>query len=295
MGDLSRRGLLAAALASTATPVLAARSPWPMALQLWSVDAQLATDFEPTLRRLARIGYVSVETASLHGRTPQAFRKALEAAGLRCDSAHVSMPDLEADPDKAVAMAAALGAKYLVCSSPAPSRPLEAGVDWNTALGRAMTLDGWKRNADLLNHFGAQAARAGVRLGYHNHLAEAGLYDGVRAFDLLLERTDAGLVCMELDVAWAAAGGLDPATLLRAHPKRIELLHLKDLKSTKTTSQTGGVIITTEVGRGTIDWPAVIAAGEAAGVRAAFVEQEAPYVRPIFESLQISADFLSGR
>jgi sugar phosphate isomerase/epimerase len=287
---LSRRSLLAAGLAVTATPALA-RSPWPLGVQLWTVHAELAADFQSTLRAIAEIGYRRVETASLHGRTPPAFHMALKAAGLVCDSAHVSMSDLRDDPGAAIGMARDLGAKHLVCSSPAPVRPLQKGIDWNTALARAMTLDDWKHNADLLNRFGAQAARAGLRLGYHNHLAEAGLYEGVRAYDLLLERTQPDLVCMELDVAWAAAGGLDPVTLLKKHGARIELLHLKDLA---VKQDSGRPITTVELGRGTIDWSAVILAAKAAGVRAAFVEQEAPFVRPVLESLRISHDFLSG-
>ncbi|MET0339242.1 MAG: sugar phosphate isomerase/epimerase [Caulobacter sp.] len=287
----SRRALLATGLAAVATPALAARSPWPLGVQLWSVHAELAADFEPTLRKLAQIGYARVETAGLHGRTAQAFRKALDDAGLTCDSAHVSMPDLRDDPDAAIAVARDLGAKYLVCGSPAPLRPLQKGLDWNIALARAMSLDDWKHNAELLNRFGAMAAKAGLRMGYHNHLAEAGLYEGFRAYDVLLERTQPDLVCMELDVAWAAAGGLDPAALIKAHGARIELLHLKDLTA---KPDPGRVITTTEVGRGAIDWTAVIAAASAAGVRAAFVEQEPPYARPVLESLRISRDFLIG-
>ncbi|MDG2520770.1 sugar phosphate isomerase/epimerase [Caulobacter segnis] len=288
---LSRRSLLAAGMAAVATPALATRSPWPLGVQLWTAHAQLAADFEATLRSIAEIGYRRVEAAGLHGRTPDTFRKALEAAGLSCDSAHVSMPDLRDDPDRAICVARDLGARYLVCSSPAPVRPLQKGIDWNTALARAMTLDDWKHNADLLNRFGARAAKAGLRLGYHNHLAEAGLYEGVRAYDLLLERTQPDLVCMQLDVAWAAAGGLDPVTLLQKHGARIALLHLKDLA---VKQDPGRSLTTVELGRGTIDWSAVIPAAKAAGVRAAFVEQEAPFARPVLESLRISRDFLSG-
>ena len=47
------------------------------------------------------------------------------------------------------------------------------------------------------------------------------------------------------------------------------------------------------VGQGdVIDWPAVFAAARRAGVQHAFVEQEAPYVQPIMQSLAQCRDYL---
>ena len=99
--SMSRRGLLTAGLAAAAAPGLAHAKggyPWPLGVQLWSVNAEIQQDFDGTLRKLAALGYQRVESAGLHGHTPEAFRKGVEAAGLRCDSAHVSMPALQADP-----------------------------------------------------------------------------------------------------------------------------------------------------------------------------------------------------
>lgn len=294
---MSRRGLLAAGLATAAGPGLAKAPskdgfPWPLGVQLWSVNAELERDFNGTLRQLAALGFVSVESAGLLGRSPEAFRQGLEAVGLRCDSAHAPMDQLRAKSAETIGAARDSGARWLVCSSPSPSRPLASGLDWIQAMGRAMTLDDWKRNADDLNGLGEQAAKAGLGFGYHNHPMEFGIYDGVRAYDLLLARTNPKKVSMELDLAWCVAGGLDPVALMTAHPERFKLLHLKDLKVKPAPGAMATDFSTTEVGRGVIDWKAVIAAAKAVGVRGAFVEQEAPYTRPVFESLALCRDYL---
>jgi sugar phosphate isomerase/epimerase len=286
---------MAGALAMSALPELARAKgalAWPLGVQLWSVNAELAKDFDATLHRLGEMGFVQVESAGLHGRTPEAFRKALETAGLKCESAHAPMEVLHARTADVIGMARDTGASWLVCASPAPSRALEPGLDWVAAMGKAMTLDGWKRNADQLNVVAEQAAKAGLGVAYHNHPMEFGIYDGVRAYDVLLERTDPKRVSMELDVAWATAGGLDPVALMKAHPDRFRLLHLKDVKVKPAPGTIGTDLSTTEVGRGVIDWKSVLATARAVGVRAAFVEQEAPYTRPVFDSLAICRDYL---
>jgi sugar phosphate isomerase/epimerase len=294
---MTRRAALAAVLGggaavATGNAVAAGRLfDWPLGVQLWTVKEELARDFDGSLRTLGKLGYQRVESAGWHGRTPEAFRRSVDAAGLRCDAAHVSMGELHADPAGHIARVRDVGCDYLVCSSPLPSRPLEGG-NWATALARAMTLDAWKRNAVLMNEIAAKAKSAGLRFGYHNHSAEFGLYDGVAGYDVLLRETDPALVVMELDVCWATAGGRDPAALLRAHPTRFALLHLKDLKVRPKPGEPVTDETTTEVGQGVVDWKAVLTAAKAVGVRGGYVEQEAPFVRPVFESLAMSRDYL---
>ena len=287
---------LGAGLAAGAWPLTASAQggyPWPLGVQLWSVNAELDQDFDATLRRLSALGYREVETAGLHGRTPEAFRAAAESAGLHLVSAHYAMGDLLSDPERRIAEVKGMGAAWLVCSSPKPDRPLAAGVDWIPAIHQAMTLPAWEKNAAALQRLGAMAKAAGLRFAYHNHPIEFDRYDGRRGYDVLLAGTDPALVKLELDVAWAAAGGADPVALLRAHPGRFRLLHIKGLKTRPPLGRFGSDFTTGVVGRDdVIDWPAVIHAARRAGVSHAFVEQEPPHVRPIMETLAACRDSL---
>ena len=265
---------------------------FPVGVQLWSVEAELKKDVPSALAAIRHIGYRQVEVASLHGLSPEAFRKALDEAGLVCRTAHVSMIDLTKDMADAIAQVRDLGADDLVCSAPQPDRPLTAGLAWMPAMGQAMTLDAWKRNAEQLNTVAVQAKAAGLRTSYHNHVFEFARYDGVVGWELLIDRTDPSLVTFELDCAWAAAGGRDPAALIRQHRERIRLLHLKDLVRQPTMGTTHYDDTTCAVGSGVIDWRAVLDAAATAPIVAAYVEQEPP-AEQIYRDLATSRTYLA--
>ena len=81
----------------------------------------------------------------------------------------------------------------------------------------------------------------------------------------------------EIDVFWAAIGGLDPVATIKKLGDRVAQLHLKDLrKGTPTIYDESKVPQEAfkEVGSGAIDWPAVLAAAKAVGVTQCHVEQD---------------------
>ncbi|MBR0553717.1 sugar phosphate isomerase/epimerase family protein [Stakelama marina] len=296
---ISRRTLIeafAAGASLAAAPALAADNdsyPWPLGVQLWSVKPEMDADFDGTLRALGRLGFREVETAGLHGRSANAFRESLDRAGLRAVSAHVAMGDLRADPAGRIADAKALGAKWLVVSSPQPDRPLPQGRDWIDAMHEAMTPTAWAENAADLTRFGAAAKRAGLMLAYHNHPFDLARYDGKRGLDMLIAATDPELVKLELDIAWAVAGGADPVDMLNRHGDRIRLIHVKGLHSRPEAGSYGSDFSTGVVGSDdVIDWPRVLRAAKRAGVMHGFVEQEPPHVQPILQSLAACRDYL---
>src|SRR5205823_11217070 len=110
---------------------------------------------------------------------------------------------------------------------------------------------------------------------YHNHAFEFAPLDGHgrTLFDALLT-TDPALVDLELDIFWAEYAGRDALVLLREHADRIRLLHLKDIARDQDPPDV-------PVGRGAVDWPAILSAGEAAGVRWYVVEQDSPRDPPL--------------
>jgi sugar phosphate isomerase/epimerase len=71
---------------------------------------------------------------------------------------------------------------------------------------------------------------------------------------------------------------------------RVDMLHVKDF--VHDPSQTLG-FRSVDVGQGLIDWRPVLTAARKQGVKYLYVEQEAPYVRPVFESLATARNFLT--
>ena len=104
MYSTSRRSFLkvaGAVAASAAAPQLRARRPKvPIGLQLYSVRDQLPKDFAGTLAQVHGAGYSVVEAAGYFDRTAPDFRRAMEAAGLRCVSTHHPLSLLETQLDQ---------------------------------------------------------------------------------------------------------------------------------------------------------------------------------------------------
>jgi sugar phosphate isomerase/epimerase len=260
----------------------------PLAIQLYSVREQMAEDMDMTLAAVAEAGFLEVEAAALPKRTAKEIRVSLDKAGLRCVSAHHGFADLAGHFDELIAYDAELGAKYVICSSPAHRTPATA----STGGAQPFTLDDWHYNADKFNEFGDKAAKAGFKFGYHNHIHEFDVADGVLPYEELLKRTDPKKVTFELDCGWARVAGHDPVQLMQNHPKRFSMLHVKDFHLKDVAPGPNHEPKVTELGRGDIDYKPVIAqAKKNQNIRHAFVEQEAFDV-PWKESLKIDAEYM---
>lgn len=300
--DINRRRMLlggAAVVAGGATGVFAwpnsqrsshRAARWPCGVQLFSVAAELAVDLPGTLSALRSRGYETVETAGLLGLTAKQLRARIEDAGLTCRSMHANMADLAAHLDQTMQVALDLGATWLVCASPTPPQPLDPKQDWVAAMIAAMTPDAWKTNAAHLAEVAPVVTRSGLKLAYHNHPMEfIDLGDGTCGYDLLMAATSARELRVELDLGWVFVGGRDPAATIRKYADRVDLLHVKDMIR-DPASATG--FRSVEVGQGLIDWRAVFKAAHEVNLQGYFVEQEAPFKRPILESLAMSREYL---
>ena len=287
----TRRNFLAsAALLSAgllvAPGLLAAPKKRYIGLQLYTVRAVMEKDPAGTLAQLAKIGYTSVEGATytgsqkFYGMTPQAFAALLKQNGLIMPSSHYRLGEEQMNGapaqgtmlhgwDRAVDDAAAAGVKYMVCAY--LSEP-ERG-----------NLDHYKYVADQLNKAGERCQKAGLQLCYHNHDFEFAAQDGKLPYDLLLA-TDKKLVKMELDLYWVTKAGHDPLTLLKQHPGRFPLWHVKDMDRTPQRAFT-------EVGNGSIDFKRIFAHASEAGLQYFFVEQDATPGSP-FDSVTQSIAYI---
>lgn len=230
-----------------------AMAPTPIGIQLYTVRALMARDVRGTLDALRQIGYEEVELAGLHGLAPSEWRSMLDELSLRAPASHVGLPDLRSRMARIFDETQTIGAQWIVCP-------------WIDAANR--TPDGYRRLAREFNRIGRAAKDVGLSFAYHNHQFEfADLGEGQTGYDILLSRCDPALVSMELDLYWIAAGGRDPISYLKAHPGRFPMVHVKD------RSADGQMV---NVGRGTIDFSAVIARAAKAGIRHWFVEHDEP-------------------
>jgi sugar phosphate isomerase/epimerase len=301
MKALSRRKFLAAGSMAVAAGVLnpkfslAASRSLPIGLQLYSVRQMLPNDFAGTLKQLAAIGYRQVEAAGFFSHSASDVKQMMADAGITCVSAHYSLADLLKAADATIEYAKTLGLEYVICSAPSSPDPERLakypGGSWQGVL-HALTVDDWKWNADQFNQMGRRMKASGLKFGYHNHTGDFRNLDGTNGFQVLLRDTDPALVTFELDCGWAIASGQDPVTLLRQNPTRYSLLHVKDLKPAPANTAPDKRI-STELGRGTVDYRPIFAAAKSARIRHAFIEQE-DFDIPVLEALKIDFDAMQA-
>ena len=235
-------------------------------VQLYTLRDQLDNDLPGTFSRLQQIGYKVVETAGLHGLTPDQYRKRLDEAGLNAVSCHVGLPDVEGNLDETAAMAKALGATWLV-------------VPW---IGEETYGAGWAQVGERMGKVAENVLKKGLKFGYHNHAFEFDLEDGIPGFARFWDAAPV-LVEAELDLYWAHYAGHEPSQWLRNLSGRVSLAHFKDGKDGKFTP----------VGEGEIDWKVIKQAAELAGVEYAIVElDECP--RDPIDCVESSFNYLKG-
>lgn len=235
-------------------------------LQLFTLRRAFHDDPVATLERIRELGYEAVEFAAPLELDFPALGRRMREIGLDCPSAHAGLGDMAARPDAVLRMAEALGCRYLVLPYVEPARR-----DWDAVI-------------EALTSFADVAQRAGLKVAYHHHDFEFSGSEGVRPFDRLVAETDPARVSFELDVYWLRQGGEDPEAMIRRLAGRVRLLHLKDRAADGSMA---------DVGAGTLDFPALIAAADSAGVEHYFVEHDMP-PPPGWSSVEASLSYLRG-
>lgn len=277
--DYLRLSALAAAAAGC-TLRLPAMSPanHPQMLygvQIATVRREATQDLAQLLRTLHQIGFTQVELQSVVYSHPAAtLRQMIEDAGLHTPAGHFALSDIEAKLD----YARELGLQYMVAMLPRP---------------RLASLDQFRAIAAQLNQIGANVRSHGMEFALLFHNSELMPQDNRSGFNELMIHTNPTLVSLEVDVYWIAQAGLDPTAFLRKHKDRVKLLHLKDRLAGFPSSYTtdAGSDHSTELGKGTIPWPALLRQAQHQSIRYAFLDYD-KVVIPILESLNQSFAYL---
>jgi len=267
-----------------------------LGVQLMMVRDQIAAEgMYPVLERIAGLGYRSVEVSQVP--TDEANIAALERAraelGLEVAALSVSLKKgptaagdaLDTDFDKIVADCRRLDCRFTRIGM----MPIEAMVSKAAVIAFAEDAE---RAAQRL-------ASEGITLCYHNHHVDFAKHDGETLFDIV--RRVSPTLHFEIDVHWVQRGGRNPVDVLREFAGQVELVHLKDYRVATLPESAfkllkagdreafslafGNLVQFAEVGRGTIDFAAVIDQALASGAQYLLVEQDELYGREAFDCL----------
>jgi sugar phosphate isomerase/epimerase len=248
-------------------------------VQLFMVRRQAVKDLAGILKAIRQVGFAQVELYPIAYDHPAAeLRQIVTDAGLGLASGHFDYAGFESK----IEYGRALGLKYMVC----PMLPKE---QWNS-------VGGFTKAADDFNRWGAAVHGAGMEFLFHNHCYEfKPLEGGVTGWQTLMSHTDAKLVKMEFDLYWLTQAGQDPAAMLAKYADRARVIHLKDRTAGARVGYEMGPSAEhfTELGKGTINWPELIAEAKRQGIRYAFLDQDET-AGPVVESMSESFAYLRG-
>ena len=245
--------------------------------QLFTVRefAQTSKDFAETIKKVADIGYTSVQISGVNADiSAQEIAEVCKANNLEIVITHSPIGRIKDDTQALIADHKLMGAKYVGLGAV----PGDYG----------RTQEGFDNFIKDMAPAAKAIKDAGLLFMYHNHEFEFMKFGEKTAFEYLADNMpDAGFT---LDAYWVQVGGGDPAQWIRKFSGRVDVIHLKDLIIVNSNERRMA-----EVMEGNINWESVMEAAKDAGVKYAMVEQDACYDRNPFESLKISFQNLQKR
>ncbi len=259
-------------------------SKFKMGLQLFTIRDAMEKDPLGTLKVVASLGYEDTETygfdtnkGTYYGYEAEDFKKILDDLNLTATSGHYNFSDyFEASEDNlkrfvdlCIMGAKALNKKY---------------ITWPWLAPKYRNIEQFKRLADKLNIIGEQVTNAGLGFAYHNHDFEFIEEQGETGYQIILDRTDAALVKLQLDLYWVMhSSKLSPAELISLQPGRYVMWHIKDMdKRTRDY---------TELGNGSIDYTQILPQAEKAGLEFYYLEQGGNFATNSMQSITDSATY----
>ena len=233
-------------------------------LQLYSLREQFKKDVPGTLDQVRAFGITNVELAGMYEVTPGKFKEQLDARQLKAISGHFSYEQCRDHIEDVARDAKLLGLEYAGCAW----IPHKDRFDEKTC----------RDAAAVFNRAGVALAKHGIKFFYHTHGYEFLPHGDGTLFDLLMAETKPEYVRIEMDVFWIVHPGQDPVQFLEKYGKRIDLMHVKDMKRGTPRGFNGQSDVTNNVvlGEGIIDWPNVFRAAQKVGVKWYFIEDESP-------------------
>jgi sugar phosphate isomerase/epimerase len=240
----------------------------PVALQLYSVRDDAAADLAGTLKAVAAMGYEGVEFAGYFDKPAAELRKMLDDLGLKVAGSHARAE--EWSPEN-----------------------LQQTTDFHHILGNTFlinpwhkeeTKEGWLAFAESLNTAAAALLPAGLFAGYHNHAHEMAEIDGTRIWDLLAASTRPEVV-LQLDLGHARRGGVDPLAYYNKYLGRGRTIHLKEYCATDDKPL---------LGKGDLDWPAILDSVEAGGKTEWYIVEQEVYPIPPMEAAKHCREYLKS-
>ncbi len=255
--------------------------------QLYSVRREIEKDLEGSIKKIAGMGYLGVETYPLPlSITLERAAKIFKDNGLTVFSMHTELP-VGDEVDNILKMSDAYQCPTVVYPGWPKGLSTEDPDLFVHASEIFKTIDKLKQRADMYNEIGAALKKKGLHFGIHNHWWEFEKSDGVYPSYYFLEHLDPDIF-FEIDTYWAKTAGQNPAKVIADFGKRAPFLHIKDGPAAKDAHMYAMV----PAGSGAMDFPAIVKAG-GENIQWMIVEFD-EYAGSIFDGIQGSYTYLTN-
>lgn len=235
-------------------------------------QCQTLDGLSESLKKVADIGYTTVQLSGVCSYEPEWMRDELKKNGLECALTHWGADDILADPVSVINKHRVFGCNNIGLGS------MPGG--WATEEMCYKFLEKFKEPAKIISQNGA-------KLFFHNHHCEfIKCADGEMIFDKIINAFEPNELNFTLDTYWVQMGGGNPCEWLEKLSGRVECIHLKDLEMVGMEQRMA------PIGQGSLNFPKIIEAAEKAGTKYALVEQDNCYGRDPFECLKQSYEYL---
>ncbi|MCX8183504.1 MAG: sugar phosphate isomerase/epimerase [Crenarchaeota archaeon] len=235
-------------------------------LIIWGAKAR--ENLESVLGEVREAGYEGIETSpEIVSKDIMETKRLLVENGLRLVALHMGVGDM-GQVEQAVRILEKLDGEYLTFSGP----------------GGKGSEEDYLKCAEFLNKAGEICREHGVKTCYHNHGHE--IANGQKGIRLIIHNTTPELVSLCVDTYWVKFGEANPLEFIKANKDRVVYLHLKDgseedMKNRKFS----------ELGRGSIDFPAILGFVTQLRLKWVIVEQDWTLESP-FKSMLESRNYL---
>ncbi len=237
--------------------------------QLYTIRESCTTlqDFSESLKKIADIGYRTVQISGVCDHDPKWLKAELDKNGLKCVLTHTHEDKIKADVAAAAADHDILDCHYV-------------GVGYYRFHPDTLE-ENFNSFIDTFAPVAKNLYDYGKYFMFHNHAAEFQKLGGRTLLDLMCEKIPAEHMGITLDVYWVQAGGANPVEMLEKLSGRVPCIHLKDYAY--ATAPRMAV-----VGEGNLNFERIIEKAESAGTKYLLVEQDECYGEDPFACLKRS-------
>ena len=233
-------------------------------------------DFSETLKKVADIGYTSVQVSGTCPYEAEWLRDELKKNGLTCGITHFDFNRILNETEKVIEEHKTFGCPYIGIGSMPGGAGRYAEFRDNPKLVPAMD----------------KIAAAGLKFMYHNHSMEYEtlMDDGRPVMFHLSDDFTPEQMGFTLDTYWVKYGGYDVVPEIERLSGRLPVIHFKDMYLTED-----GERKMSWVGGGNVlDFGAIVEAFEKAGTRFGYVEQDNCNGEDPFLCMKKSYDYLTS-